>query len=166
MTSSYFSVFSLSNVYPFLASLQLVYSLQDVIVDIEKKILLLWFCERSRLILSGCLVSASSHISSVHFAPPSQMRHYGLGWEDGGVRGYMSIGKNKKVLPPLNLILTHVHLSRWDIAIYGDEMKGQRGMYVHLVSLSFRKNSSLHNYSSAENCVSFAQKTSSQTTNG
>ena len=78
MTSSYFSVLS-SNVYPFLASLQLVYSLQDVIVDIEKKILLLWFCERSRLILSGCLVSASSHISSVHFALPFQMRHCGLG---------------------------------------------------------------------------------------
>ena len=79
MTSSYFSVFSLSNVYPFLAFLQLVYSLQDVIVDIGKKILPLWFCERSRLILSGCLVSASSHISSVHFAPPFLMRHCGLG---------------------------------------------------------------------------------------
>ena len=79
MTSSYFSVFSLSNVYPFLASLQLVYSLQDVIVDIGKKILPLWFCERSGLILSGCLVSASSHISSVQFAPPSQMRHCGWG---------------------------------------------------------------------------------------
>ena len=79
MTSSYFSVFSLSNVYPFLAFLQLVYSLQDVIVDIGKKILPLWFCERSRLILSGCLVSASSHISSVHFALPFLMRHCGLG---------------------------------------------------------------------------------------
>ena len=39
MTSSYFSVFRLSNVYPFLAFLQLVFSLQDEIVDIGKKIL-------------------------------------------------------------------------------------------------------------------------------
>ena len=71
--------FCILSIYPFLAFLQLVYSLQDVIVDIEKKILPLWFCERSRLILSGCLVSASSHISSVHFAPPFLMRHCGLG---------------------------------------------------------------------------------------